>query len=102
MKYGLEDKDVEKIIETVSAVPTVSGIVLYGSRAMGNYKPGSDIDIVLLGDAVSHDDVLDVISSLDTLGMLYTFDIQPMSGISSPDLLSHIQRKGVVLFNRLG
>lgn len=67
MKYGLEDNDVEKIIDTISAVPFVIGIVLYGSRAMGNYKPGSDINIVLLGNSISYHDMLDVISQLDNL-----------------------------------
>ena len=50
MKFGLKEsvvKDIENILSDFSQVKTV---IIYGSRAKGNYKPGSDIDLTFIGD----------------------------------------------------
>lgn len=43
MKYGLPERTVEQICAVLAQCPAVERAVLYGSRAKGNYKPGSDI-----------------------------------------------------------
>ncbi len=49
MSFGLDEKVIEKIREVFARHPQVKSAILYGSRAMGNYRPGSDIDLVLTG-----------------------------------------------------
>ncbi|MFN9945187.1 MAG: nucleotidyltransferase domain-containing protein, partial [bacterium] len=40
----------KKIQQVLAGFPEVEKAVLYGSRAKGNYKPGSDIDLTLFGE----------------------------------------------------
>ena len=49
MKYGLPERTVVQICAVLAQYPAVERAVLYGSRAKGNYKPGSDIDLTLYG-----------------------------------------------------
>lgn len=51
MKYGLKDTSIQKIRGVFARYPQVEKAVLYGSRAKGNYKNGSDIDLTLRGGA---------------------------------------------------
>ena len=47
--FGLKDSDINAIIAILKRYPDVKEAIIFGSRAMGNYKPGSDIDIALKG-----------------------------------------------------
>ncbi len=58
MKYGIEEKDWEKLISVFSRFPHIYQAVLFGSRAKGTNKPFSDVDIALVGDDLTIDDLL--------------------------------------------
>jgi len=47
--FGLKTSDLDLIIEILRRYPDVEEALIFGSRAMGNYKPGSDVDIALKG-----------------------------------------------------
>ncbi len=64
---GLSDKDVESIRETLRLFPKVGEAILYGSRAKGSYRPGSDIDLTLKGNELSYQDLLNIELALDDL-----------------------------------
>lgn len=49
MKYGLEEQTLQTIFLIFGKYPEVEEVILYGSRAKGNFKPFSDIDITLKG-----------------------------------------------------
>lgn len=46
MSFGLKSSDLDYIINTIKKFPQIKKAVIFGSRAKGNFKPGSDIDIV--------------------------------------------------------
>lgn len=99
MKYGLQDATIQKICAVFARFPQVEKAVLYGSRAKGNYKNGSDIDLTLRGDAALTLNVLYKISEeLDDLLLPYTIDLSISANISDPDLIDHIQRVGVTFY----
>ena len=50
MKYGLSDQTIKKIIDVFGKFPNVSEVIIYGSRAKGNFKNGSDIDLSFKGN----------------------------------------------------
>ena len=98
MMYGLKDEVVEAICKIFQAHPEVEKATLYGSRAKGNYKPASDIDLTLQG-ALLDLTILNQISwELDDLLLPYTFDLSLYNQISNPELLDHIQRVGIVFY----
>lgn len=68
---GLRGLDIQLIHNVLRQYPKVTEAILYGSRANGNYRPGSDIDLTLRGDQLSHSDLLDIEQSLDDLLLPY-------------------------------
>ena len=98
MNHGLSDTAIAQIREVFAKYPEVESAVLYGSRAKGTYKTGSDIDITLLGAGVTSQ-VLAAIQEDMEQGLLpYRFDLSIQSQIAHPGLLDHIRRVGVVLY----
>ena len=100
MPYGLEKNDVELIINVLETNNKVSKALLFGSRAKGNFEPGSDIDIAIKGAELKLNDVIDLRIAFDELLLPYKFDIVIYNRISEPDLLDHIKRVGIELYTK--
>jgi len=91
---GLRELDIQLIHNVLRQYPKVTEAILYGSRAKGNYRPGSDIDLTLRGDQLSHSDLLDIEQSLDDLLLPYKIDLSLLRQIDNPELIKHIERVG--------
>jgi predicted nucleotidyltransferase len=100
MKYGLAEPTVTKINEVLAQYPAVERAVLYGSRAKGNYKPGSDIDLTLYGTSLTPGLCATIAEVLDDLLLPYTIDLSVFAELKHPELEAHIRRVGVVFFER--
>lgn len=100
MAFGLADEDIARIQKVFSANKHVESACIFGSRAMGNHKPGSDIDIVVTGDHLTYQDQLQLQSELEAIGMLYAIDLQRMNAITDTDVIEHIHRVGKQLYQR--
>jgi len=68
------------------------------SEPKGNYRKGSDIDLVLKGKNLTINDVLKLEDDLDELLLPYLFDISILHHIKNPDLLGHIERIGKIFY----
>jgi predicted nucleotidyltransferase len=101
MKYGLEESTIAKIQNVLARHKQVQQAILYGSRARGNYRTGSDIDLTLLGDKELNLSVLyRIMDEIDDLLLPYTFDISLLHTITDQDVLDHIQRIGTVFYEK--
>ena len=101
MKYGLPETAVQKICTVLSRYPQVKQAILYGSRAKGNYKNGSDIDLTLRGGTDLTLRVLyKIVDELDDLLLPYTIDLSIYDDIGDPDVIEHIQRVGVTFYEK--
>jgi uncharacterized protein len=100
MNSGLTEEAVAQIRAVLFKHPEVEKAILYGSRAKGNYRPGSDIDLTLLGNHLTQKIVAGIQSELDEGLLPYRFDLSVFSQITHPDLLEHIQRVGVVFYEK--
>ncbi|TVR39251.1 MAG: nucleotidyltransferase domain-containing protein [Cryomorphaceae bacterium] len=98
--FGLKDSDIEAMNHVLRAFPGIEEAVIFGSRAMGNYRRGSDVDIALFGEGVDVDTAQKVAWQLneETL-MPYRFDVLSYANISNPDLRDHIRRVGLTLYS---
>lgn len=96
-EIGLPPQVIESIRQVFGRFPGVEQAVLYGSRAKGNYRPGSDIDLTLKGD-LSYRDLLDIELELDDLLLPWKIDLSLFSQIDNPALAEHIGRVGRVLY----
>ena len=100
MAYGLTAAALTAIQHIFAASPGVDRAILFGSRAKGNFKPGSDIDIALLGKALNFNALLPIYQQLEDLELPNTFDLVIYNHIEEPNLVEHINRVGVSLFSR--
>jgi predicted nucleotidyltransferase len=99
MKFGLKQKVIEQINSIFRKYPQVEQAVIYGSRAKGNFKKGSDIDLVLRGKALDLSLANKISIEIDDLLLPYSFDISILGQIDNPDLIDHIKRRGNVFYS---
>ena len=92
MPYGLKNETVTKIKHILAQHEEVEEAILYGSRAMGNYRPGSDIDLTFTGEKLNLKLLNKISLDLDDLLLPYTFDLSIFHHITNPDLIAHIER----------
>lgn len=100
MKYGLKEEQWDRLREVFAKNPRIEKAVLYGSRAKGTHRPFSDVDITLVGSELSLNDLADLVNGIDDLLLPYMFDISLYSKLKSPELLDHISRRGIVVYER--
>lgn len=100
MKYGLTDTEITKLSDFFARYEEIEKVLLYGSRAKGNYKPFSDVDLTLVGEKLTHHDLNQITWAIDDLLLPYQFDISLFHKLTNPDLKEHIERKGVVFYQK--
>jgi predicted nucleotidyltransferase len=101
MRFGLKDTTIQKIQFVLARYPQVEKAILYGSRAKGNYKTGSDIDLTLLGgEDLTLKILYRIMEEIDDLLLPYTFDLSIFHDISDAAVIEHIQRVGMVFYAR--
>lgn len=100
MKYGLPQSTTQKICSVLSRYPRVEKAILYGSRAKGNYKNGSDIDLTLHGTELTLNVIYKILDDIDELLLPYTIDLSIFNDISDTDVSEHIQRVGVTFYDK--
>jgi predicted nucleotidyltransferase len=100
MRFGLSDIVVSRIIQVFTQFPQVEKVILYGSRAKGNYKKGSDIDLVIEGNNITISCLAKIRNAIDDLLLPYTVDLCVFETIDNPSLIEHINRVGIVLYKK--
>jgi type I restriction enzyme S subunit len=100
MMFGLKTETMEAIREVLAKYPEVEKAILYGSRAIGNYRPGSDIDLTLTGEKLNLSILQKIENDLDDLLLPYKIDLSLHKQIQNQELLEHIERVGKVFFDR--
>ena len=100
MRYGLKEQTIESICGVLARHPSVETVVLYGSRAKGNFKPGSDIDLTFFGDTLTSAKLGVIDEELDDMLLPYQIDLSIFDQIENVKLREHIERVGVVFYQR--
>lgn len=93
--YGLPPDAVAKLCEVFAQYSDIETVVLYGSRAKGNYRPASDIDLTLQGEKLDLTTLLAIENQIDDLLLPWTVDLSLMHKIDNPSLVEHIHRVGI-------
>lgn len=100
MKHGLTDATTAEIQALLAQFPEVEQAVIYGSRAKGNHRPGSDIDLTLIGTGLTSKILRQIQGELEDGYLPYSFDVSLLQQITQADLLDHIRRVGVVFYQK--
>lgn len=100
-KFGLLDSDLEAIVSVLRKHANVERAYIFGSRAKGNFKNGSDVDLALKGEELDFDTISQISYFLnEETNMPYKFDVINYHSIKEPDLVVHIDRVGIEVYNR--
>ncbi len=99
-QFGLSNKSLEIIYSILASVEPLDEAIIFGSRAKGSYKPGSDIDLALKGEKLSHDDLANLYGKFDDSLLPYTFDLLIFNDKLDKEVREHIIRVGKVFYQR--
>jgi len=95
--FGLSEKTINLINGIFSGYPKIEKVIIYGSRARGDYKNGSDIDLTIVGD-ISVEDKIHIAGLIDDLPIPYMCDLSILGNINNENLIEHISRVGQVFY----
>ncbi|MBP6387249.1 MAG: nucleotidyltransferase domain-containing protein [Pseudarcicella sp.] len=98
--FGLSNITIHKIQSVFENHTEIDSVIIYGSRAKGNYRVGSDIDLTLLGDKLNNTILTKIEQEIDELNTPYLFDISIFDSLKSPDLEAHINRIGQIFYKK--
>ncbi len=95
----LPDKTINELHTIFASYPEIEKAIIFGSRALGNAKPGSDIDCALSGKHLTMKIVAKIQQHLEEETLIpYFFDCVHLETISNPDLIDHIKQHGLLLY----
>lgn len=97
--FGIYENTIKELHTIFQAYDSIEKAVIYGSRAKGNYKEGSDIDLTLFGN-IARQDLLEIKDKIDDSYIPYMFDISIYNQLNSESLKEHINRVGKVFYQR--
>ncbi len=99
MKCGLEEQQLKLINSVFSQNNKIKSVKVFGSRAKGNYRPNSDIDLAIDGEINDIEAQL-ILTQLDDLPLPYIFDVKVVKNINNADLVEHIKRVGISIYEK--
>ena len=99
---GLSVYDNEQISLVLAQFPEVSKAILFGSRAKGNFKKASDIDLSIKGQALNNTIIakINLILNEET-SLPYFFDVIHYESLKNIQLKEHIDRVGIVIYTKI-
>ena len=97
--FGLKKDHIDLIQAVFVQYPQIERAIVYGSRAKGNYKPGSDIDLTIIGD-LDYSNLIKLENQLDDLLLPYKIDLSLYHNFNHPKLIDHIKRVGKVFYEK--
>ena len=92
--FGIKQDTINAISEIIYSNTKVKEIIIFGSRAKGNYKKGSDIDLAIIADDLSLSELLEIKSKINDLPIPYQIDVVDFNKLENKDLIEHIKRVG--------
>ena len=99
--FGLLDRDISEMTNAFASHASIEKVILQGSRAKGNYKNGSDVDLTILGKNLSEDMISDLNAFLnEETNMPYYVDVVNYNTLTNKELINHIDRVGKVIYSR--
>lgn len=98
--FGLPCHAVENLQTVFARRPAIHRVLIYGSRAKGNYRKASDIDLCIEGASLTVSDLLAIETEIDDLLLPWRVDLARRQHIEDPELIEHINRVGRVFFQR--
>lgn len=91
-RFGLDEDLMARIADVLATEPKVKKVLLFGSRARGNFKPHSDIDLALFAPGLTHEELLGLLSRLNDSPCVFTLDVVHFEALGNAALKEFILR----------
>lgn len=98
--FGLSSTTLEKLNSVFAQHTAIDSMLIYGSRAKGNYRAGSDIDLTIKGSEISFAEFMQIEDKIDDLMLPYTVDLSQYRQLENVGLIAHIDRVGVAIYDK--
>lgn len=98
--FGLPPATLRKLGSVFARHNAIDSVQIYGSRAKGNFRNGSDIDLTIKGGEIPFAEFMQIEDEIDDLMLPYTVDLSQYRQLANSDLLAHIDRVGVEIYVR--
>lgn len=95
MNIGIPSEHLKKIKKIFQKYPQIQGVILFGSRAKGNPREGSDIDLALKGKNIDSRLLTQIGLDYDALYLPWKLDAIAYDTIENLDLKEHIDHVGI-------
>ena len=92
--FGISEKSYQLIKRILLVFPEISTVKIFGSRALGNFKNGSDIDLALVGDKIEEEHIKELNALFLGSSIPYKIDLIHYNTITNDDLKKHIDDFG--------
>lgn len=99
-RLGLSSATLDKLLSVFKNHAAIEQVVIFGSRAKGNYRHGSDIDLAIKGRKITFSQLMQLENEIDDLNMPYTVDLLQYEQLGNQELLAHIERVGIVIYDK--
>ena len=101
--FGLSQTSFNLLVKAFASFPQIEKVIVFGSRAKGNYKPGSDVDLAIVGKRCTPKLAMELsVKVNEEMPIPYSVDIIDYSSLTHPDLQEHINSVGKLLYQREG
>jgi len=100
MPYGLSQHTIEQLSQLFVGHQEITEVILYGSRAKGNFTEGSDIDLTIKGEKLDFELLQKLNQEIDDLLLPWLVDLSLYQSLNNNNLIDHIQRVGISIYTK--
>lgn len=97
-RYGLTDRDMKTIQSILQSCPEINSVHLFGSRAKGNHRLGSDVDLAIMNEGVSEKSISKLRDQFEESTLPYRIDLVDFNKLKKREFIEHIERVGVPFY----
>ncbi|MCE2746756.1 MAG: nucleotidyltransferase domain-containing protein [Burkholderiales bacterium] len=95
LRYGLADQVIDQIQAVFARYPDIQIVYLFGSRAAGNFRDGSDIDLAVVAPSMPQSTFNALWNEIDALPLVFKVDCIQFEQLENEALKHNILEKGV-------
>ncbi|MDR2085668.1 MAG: nucleotidyltransferase domain-containing protein [Dysgonamonadaceae bacterium] len=97
--FGLSKRDIETIYDILEKYSDIHSVYLFGSRAKGTYRQGSDIDLAIINNQLSLNQIIQLKDDFENSSLPYFVDIVDYTAIKDPLLKKSIRQFGKEIYS---
>lgn len=96
--FGLSQRSLQTLYDILSKYTDIQEVYIFGSRAKGNFRPGSDIDLAVMNSGLDPKTITNVLNDCAESSLPEMVDLVDFTTLTHPDFIQHIERVGQLFY----